>query len=93
MMTSHGEVNLLAVRFDGLCYLDCLYVALASRDLVAEFDRLTSANLSGRGAPIDILVDESSGRLDHEFKEFAWFVWNTVFLRVPIIVDNTVNKM
>lgn len=93
MKTKHGEVDLLAVRVDGLPFLFCLDTALQCPELIKQFDRLKGTNLGLRGAAIEVMVDMSSGRFDSDFQEFVWFVWECVFLRIPVIVDKPAKKL
>lgn len=76
-----GVPHLLAVRSDGLTFAACVQMASGNADLVSEFDRLRGTNLSLRGAPISLAIDEATGRLDHDMQSFLRFVWNNVFLR------------
>ena len=77
------EINWLATRRDGITFLDCLMMAAQNGSLLREFDRRRGTNLSLQGAPIEIAVDEASGRLNHDLKLFIEFVWNDIFLRMP----------
>jgi hypothetical protein len=40
------------------CVLDCA----ANKELVYEFDRLTGHNLSMKGSPIVLMIDEATGK-------------------------------
>lgn len=42
-------------------------------ELLANYDRLRGTNLSGRGSPIDRLIDEATGKLEAE--ALAFFDW------------------
>jgi hypothetical protein len=51
-----------------------------NRDLVREFDRLTGSNLALVGSPLDISIDEASGRLSADVRAFVAFVATYVAL-------------
>src|SRR5690606_17772517 len=42
-------------------FLRCLKEAAANPEFVAEFDRLTSSNLSMRGSPLELAIDREAG--------------------------------
>lgn len=64
-------------------FMAVLQEVAAMPDYLTSFDRLTGANLSRRGAPIELAIDEASGRLDAELRQFAGFVHDIVWLRWP----------
>lgn len=70
-----------AVRSDGLSFLDCVGAVASNKELLAEFDRLNGTNLSLRGAPIDLAIDEATGRQKDEIAALLRFAWNCVFIR------------
>lgn len=41
------------------------------KQFVAEYDRLHGTNLSRRGAPIELMVDKASGKLEEEMRGFV----------------------
>lgn len=51
----------------------------ATPEFVAEFDRLTGSNLSRKGSPINIMVDDASGKTDADAGKFVEFVREFVF--------------
>lgn len=51
--------------------------------LVSEFDRLTGSNLSLRGKPIELMVDQATGKLADDVAKFVAFVYECVWLRLP----------
>lgn len=62
----------------------CLDVAIGERELVENFDRLYGTNVCMRAAaPIDLAVDEASGRRDADFERFCEFVFDFVYARLP----------
>lgn len=52
---------------------DWLRMCAGHRELLANYDRLRGTNLSGRGTPIDRLIDEATGKLEAEAQ--AFFDW------------------
>jgi len=60
----------------------CVLAAINERELVKEFDRLKGTNLSQAGRPIELLIDESTGRLEHDFSEFVEFVRDAIYERI-----------
>lgn len=73
-----------AVRKDGLSFITCALAAAAVPEFVLEFDRLNGTNIALRGAPLDVAIDQATGRQEAEIKLFFQFVWDTIFLRVPL---------
>lgn len=74
----------LAVRSDGLSFMACLDAAASSPELTREFDRLCGTTLVSRRAPIEVMVDKATGKQDADMQTFMRFVWNCVFIRVPL---------
>lgn len=60
----------------------CLLEAINTPELVENFDRLWGHNLCGRGAPIEQMIDQATGRIDEGVKDFVSFVYEYVYLRV-----------
>ena len=60
----------------------CVLVAINTPELVKEFDRLKGTNLSQVGSELELAVDESTGRLEHDFNEFVEFVRDVIYERV-----------
>jgi hypothetical protein len=72
----------LAVRRDGLTFLQCVKEASGCIELLAQIDRLFRTNLLGKGSPIERMVDDATGRNDADIQTFLRFVWNCIFIRV-----------
>lgn len=66
-----------------LTFTHCLMECAANKELVREFDRITGHNLSRKGAPIELMVDDATGRTDAGAAAFAEFVHDTVWSRLP----------
>lgn len=77
-------MHYLAERSDGLTFMQCVESAAGSSEIVANFDRLTGSNLLRRGAPINLMIDDATGKAKSDIESFLRFVWNCIFLRVPI---------
>ena len=64
-------------------FIECLSVSATNKELVKEFDRLTGFNLSMKGSPLIVAVDEATGYLDEGLREFVKFVYECVYLKCP----------
>jgi hypothetical protein len=62
--------------------LECLVAAANSPNLVSEFDRLTGNNLSRKGSPLDLAIDDASGRTDTGISDFIRFVDDCIYQRI-----------
>lgn len=75
-------LHMLAVRADGLSFLQCVSSAVRAPAIVEKFDRLTGSGFSGRGVSrIAQLIDEATGKTDAELAKFLSFVWDVGFCR------------
>ncbi len=63
-------------------FLECLGLALHDKELIAQFDRLKGHNLSRVGTPLDLMIDDSTGRTEQAMDDFTDFVWD-LSQRVP----------
>ena len=50
-----------------------LRLCAGNREMVESYDRLRGTNLSGRGTPIDRMIDEATGKLEAE--ALVFFDW------------------
>jgi hypothetical protein len=75
------EINWSAER-SGVTFVQCVHAAAENPELIREFDRLYGTNLSLRGSPIEIMIDEASGKLNSDLQQFCEFVWDCVFIRL-----------
>jgi hypothetical protein len=64
--------------------MTCLNAALEVPELIANFDRLYGYNLSRRGAPLELAIDDATGFTEAGIIEFMNFVWEFVFTRIPV---------
>jgi hypothetical protein len=62
----------------------CLEEAVTTPELIRNFDRLYGYNLSRRGAPLELAIDDATGFTEAGIIEFMNFVWDFVFTRIPI---------
>lgn len=85
IMDNPSELNVFAVREDGLSFIQCAEEAIRIPELIEQFDRLYGANLSRKGSGLDLAIDKATGRFDSDFKTFMEFVWEFIFLRCPDI--------
>ena len=54
-------------------FSQCVNETIENRDFIKEFDRLHGSNLSMVGAPIDLMIDKSTGRTKSDDEEFLSF--------------------
>lgn len=66
-----------------MTFEECVLFCAANRELVHHFDRLTGSNLSLKGTPVDLAIDQSTGRLNHDLGAFVAFVYECVWIRLP----------
>lgn len=62
-------------------FRDLVSVASTTPELVAEFDRLSGTNLSRRGTGLDLMIDDATGRTDHDCRlwlEFLADFWERI---------------
>ena len=93
MSASAENFNLFAVRSDRISFQQCIEASAANSELVREFDRLRGTNLSLRGSPVELAVDKATGRLASDLQSSIEFVWDCVFLRVPLRQAEVPEKM
>ena len=72
--------KLLTVRH-GMSFMECLGHCISEPELIANYDKLRGTNLSRTGSPIDLAVDQATGRMNAEIEGFIEFCWDCVFLR------------
>ena len=65
-------------------FIEVLGVCVRNKELVREFDRLNGANLSMMGSPIDLMVDEATGKQKDDLRKFVDFVYEFIWLRVEL---------
>lgn len=76
---------MLAVRSDGISFLECAEVAIKEPQLLAQVDRLCGTNLLRNGHPLELAIDEACGKTEDDIRVFLNFVWECVFTRLPLL--------
>lgn len=66
-----------------LTFARCLAACLANRELVENYDRLRGTNVGLRGSPLELMVDDATGRLESDVAGFLAFVEDCVWDRLP----------
>lgn len=80
-----GDVTIgraLAIALADPAFMEVLMVVAANAELVREFDRLYGSNLSRRGTPLELEIDDATGRTNADLGAFVAFVYECVWLRV-----------
>ena len=67
-----------------MTFADVLMEAAHHREFVEQYDRLSGTNLSRCGTGIDLTIDDASGRMDAEVPAFVAFVYECIWLRLPL---------
>jgi len=79
-------LHFIAVRSDGLTFMQCVESAADTPGLISQVDRLYGTNLRLIGAPIALMIDETTGRQHRDIEVFFRFIWNSVFIRCPAVI-------
>lgn len=79
---STGDVKRFALpaAYTDPAFIACLDEAISTPELVANFDRLYGADLRRRMPPIVRMVDEATGKLADDMREFVHFVHSSLYL-------------
>lgn len=70
--------KLFAVRQD-VPFFVCLKEVLETEGLVENFNRLYGASLGVHKQPIELMVDQATGKANDDMSKFIDFCWDTVF--------------
>lgn len=62
-----------------MTFQDILMQCAANVELVAQFDRLQGSNLVRTGAPINLMVDDTTGKTNDDLAAFIGFVHECVY--------------
>jgi len=62
----------------------------ATPELVTQFDRLTGSNLARKGAPINLMVDDATGKTGSDVAAFVEFVSEHIYL--PWVMTMTADR-
>jgi hypothetical protein len=57
----------------------CLLEAAATPGMLVEYDRLNGTNLARRGTPLDLAIDQATGRMEAEIEGFVEFVRTYIY--------------
>ena len=76
--------KLFHIRRDGLTFIQCATAAIEMPEFVQAVDRLMGTYLTGKGTPLDLMIDKATNRMDHDLATFLQFVWDFVYTRVPM---------
>lgn len=74
-------VSKLLSERHGMTFAACLGQCVANQELISNYDRLRGTNLSLRGSGLSLAIDQATGRVDAEIRDFIEFCWEYVFLR------------
>lgn len=77
-MTQSTTTTRLLEQRNGVSFLECLEMCIQQRDLVAQWERLSSKKLVA-SSPIDKMIDEATGYDQAVMGEFADFVYDCIF--------------
>lgn len=64
-------------------FADCIRACLDSPELLEHLDRLRGTNLSRRGSPLELAVDDATGRTGADLAVFLDFVKDCIWDRLP----------
>jgi hypothetical protein len=67
-----------------MTFPECVSYCAKNQELVSNFDRLQGRNLSRKGSPIELMIDDSTGRFEADMKAFSEFVYEMVWTRLPL---------
>lgn len=62
-------------------FMEWVTLCASNRELLAQYDRLRGTNLSRCGSPMDLLIDQATGRLEADALGFFEFCQD-MFLRI-----------
>ncbi len=70
----------------------CVMLCADDAEFVAAFDRLTKSNLQGRGSPLDLAIDDATGRPSEDAKLFVAFVYDVVWSRLDAACRDAIER-
>lgn len=73
----------LPLALEDPAFLRICHEAIATRELVAQFNRLTGSTLGARLSPIEAMVDAATGKADTDIRAFINFCHEYIYLRLP----------
>lgn len=63
-----------------MTFEECLLECGKNAEMVKQFDRLRGTNLQLKGSPLELAVDDASGRLQSDVTLFSAFVYEYIWL-------------
>ncbi len=79
MATPIPHTRWLEVR-NGVAFYECVLEVCRS-PMVKEYDRLRGTNLSMKGAPLELMIDQATGRFENEVEDFIEWIYTDVWSR------------
>ena len=73
----------LETEINGGTFQECLMICAQDKELLGQIDRLKGTNLLRKGSPIDLAIDDATGRTTSDVEFFVNFCWEYIFLRLP----------
>ena len=73
-------------------YQQCLVEACNTPELIENFERLSGCKISriAKGSSIEKMIDQVTGFRDDQLRQFAKFVHDSVYMRLP---DEAINAL
>lgn len=62
---------------------ECVQRCLEHKEFVENFDRLYGSNISRNGAPIELAIDDATGKADEDMEAFVEFCVERVW--IPLV--------
>lgn len=72
-------LRLFAIR-QGIPFFVCLKETLETQGIVENFNRLYGASLGQAKSPIEMMIDQATGKCDSDMTKFIDFCWDSVFV-------------
>lgn len=63
-----------------MTFQEILMHCATDTELVTQFDRLQGSNLARKGAPINLMVDDATGKTNDDLQRFVEFVHECVYM-------------
>jgi hypothetical protein len=63
-----------------MTFKETVLMCFDNKNLVKEFDRLNGSNLLQSGSPLELMVDDSCGRIKKDMHNFIEFVRDYIYM-------------
>ncbi len=73
-------------------FILCVNTAFDNDELVQQFNRLRGCSIRKNQSPINTLVDDATGKLDHDIKLFVRFVYDCLWIRLAPNARENIEK-